>query len=187
MCYAQVAVAVVSALASASVPILQAQGQAQADKANARAALYEGYSQEAQARREGRSALANQVASLSTRGVSLQNGSPLDLLAETARSNELNQLQIRANAQNQSDVYRAQASAALKQGWYGAAGSLLSQGSKMMQLGNFGGGSPMGGGDGSSAAASAAGASAAGSAASGAAASSAAADAGMGAEIGGLY
>jgi len=118
--------------------VVQGQGEAAVDKANAKAALYEGYSKEAAQRREGRAAIASQLATLSTRGVSLQAGSPLDLLAGSARNNELNALTIRTNAKNEAAAYRAKASAALQNGWFGAAGALLGGATKLAQLGAMG-------------------------------------------------
>lgn len=131
------ALTVGSGLLSGIGTLMTAQGQAASAKANANAALAAGYSQEEQYRLDARQKMATQFATLSTRGINLSTGSPLQLMAESAKNAELDALTIRANAGNTAAGYRAQARAALIAGPISAAGQFLTSGVKLAELGKI--------------------------------------------------
>lgn len=117
--------------------VQQGQAQASVEKQDARNALAAGYANENQARDDARRQMATQLAALSARGVSLSSGTPLALQADSARNAELNDLNIRANAQNTAAGYRYKASQTLAAVPLTVAGQLLGGGTKLAELGKL--------------------------------------------------
>jgi hypothetical protein len=126
-----------SALVGALGAYNQAEGQAAVDEQNARNARATGYANEMQSRDESRRAMASQLAALSARGLNLSSGTPLALMAESARDAELNALTVRANAGNTAAGYRFQARATRAQEPLTIAGQLLGGASKLAALGQI--------------------------------------------------
>lgn len=124
-------------LMSAVGSIAGGQGQAAIDEQNARNARSAGDQQELTFRDQARSDMATQLAALSTRGIDISTGSPLDLIAKSARNSTLDALAIRSGANRQADVYTMQASAARTSGYMSAASSLLSAPVKLAELGRI--------------------------------------------------
>lgn len=113
--------------------------------ANARNALTTGLANENQYRDEARQKIAQQLANLSNRGMSVSTGAPLASLADTAKKQELDALQIRANAENQAAIYKTQEKSFNNSAIFSAAGALLGGAVKLADLGKLGGAA--GGGD----------------------------------------
>lgn len=99
-----------------------------------------GFVNEMAFRDQARRDIASQAARLSTSGVALDTGSPLLLLAESARNKELDALSIRRNAKSQENAYRMQASAYNRAAPLSAAAQLLSGLSSFANAGGLGGG-----------------------------------------------
>jgi hypothetical protein len=120
------------------------QARASMAKANARATLQSGYANELSFRDEARAKIATQTNALGSRGVAISSGTPLQLLAESARNQEIDALQIRRNAQYKADQYKAEASAYSRAAWTSAAGAILHGASgELSKLGSLGGDMPV--------------------------------------------
>lgn len=133
------AVVVGSAVVGAVGTYAQGKSEANAERAQAQYELAAGYQQESLQRDQDRRQMATQVATLSARGMSLSSGSPLALLQTSARNAELNDLTIRANAQNKADIDNYKAHATMSALPYSIAGQLLGGASKLASLGKLGG------------------------------------------------
>lgn len=125
------------------------QGQASALKMDATNEQNKGYQDESDFRAKAKVDLADQLAALSTRGTSISSGTPLALLQQSARNQELDALQLRAAGINKANALRYQASNVLRSGWISAGAQVLAGTSKLGELGAFnGGGSSDGAGKG---------------------------------------
>lgn len=120
-----------------------AKAQAQAAEQQAQAQRNVGQFQVAQERREGRRALGQQIAQLGSQGTALM-GQPIDLLADSAKQNELALQAIRfqseiaaRNQENEADLARFRGRQARSAGIFKAGTALLSGATKI--AGKFGG------------------------------------------------
>lgn len=109
--------------------------QADAQQMNADNARAAGYMNENINRNQDRQKMAQQIAVLSARGASIDSGAPLAALKDSARSSELNDLTIRANANNQAQAYEFQSQSTRAQIPFTVAGDILDTGSKLASLG----------------------------------------------------
>lgn len=116
--------------------------------ANAQMAEQTGYENELVFRDQARREIAEQTARLAANGVSISSGTPLLLLAESARNKELDALTIRRNALNQGRAYRYQAAQHRFAAPLSAAGELLSAGAQAAGMASLGGGGGAAGGGG---------------------------------------
>jgi len=117
--------------------------------ANAQQVEQVGYENELAFRDQARRDIAEQTAKLATSGTSISTGSPLLLLAESAKNKELDALAIRRNALMEGRAYRYQAAVHRFTAPISAAGELLSAATQAAMLGSLGGGGggvPGGGG-----------------------------------------
>lgn len=92
-----------------------------------------------QARRE----IAEQTARMASSSIDISSGSPLLLLAESAKNAELDALAIRRNAQARSDAYRIEADAYGQSAPLSLAGGFLNTyvtSSRLVDLATIGGG-----------------------------------------------
>jgi hypothetical protein len=138
MCDPVTALTAGAALFSAYGSFSASQSQASALKANAAADLQTGYQNELAARDSARTKLASQLASLSGRGVDVSTGTPLELLRASARNQEIDALNTRADGINKYNSQRAQASGVLKSGYLTAGGQLLMGAASTAKLGGLG-------------------------------------------------
>lgn len=117
------------------------QAQASAMKRQAQNDLETGYQNELDMRDQARTRLSEQIAALSGRGVDISTGTPLELLRQSARNQEIDALRTRADGVNKYNSGRAGASATLKTGMFTAGGQLLmgaASTGKLAGLGNVG-------------------------------------------------
>lgn len=120
-----------------------AQGKAaeQEAKFNAQMAEVEGRQREASVRRRGRRQMGSIRAAIGKSGVTSE-GSPMEVLAESAAAIEMDAVNARLNAQMTADTLRARGKAARKASKIGAAAQLLqgaaSTAGTGAQLGAFG-------------------------------------------------
>lgn len=142
MCDPVTALVATGAIVSAYGTFQASQAQASALKANAEADRNQGYQNELDARDSARSRLADQMASLSDRGVDLSTGTPLDLLRASARNQEIDALRLRADGINKYNAQRFQASNTLTSGYLTAGGQLLMGAAQASKLGGLGGATP---------------------------------------------
>jgi hypothetical protein len=101
-----------------------------------------GYRNELTFRDQARREIAEQTARLAANGGSIGSGTPLLLLAESAKNKELDALAIRRNALMEGRAYRYSASVHRFAAPLSAAGELLSAGASVAALGALGGGAP---------------------------------------------
>jgi hypothetical protein len=114
--------------------MMGAQSQASALKSQAGAVQEQGYENESDYRNKARVDLADQLAALSTRGTSVSTGTPLALLQQSARNQELDALRLRADGINKANSLRYQASAVLRAAPYTAATQVLTNATKIAEL-----------------------------------------------------
>lgn len=113
--------------------------------ANAQMAEQTGYENELIFRDQARREIAEQTARLAANGGSIGTGSPLLLLAESAKNSELDALAIRRNALMQGRAYRYQAAVHRYAAPLSAAGELLSAGVQAASIAALRPPSPSGG------------------------------------------
>lgn len=106
--------------------------------ANAQQVQQIGLRNEMSFRDQARRDIADQVARIGNSGTVLDTGTPLLLLAESAKNKELDALAIRENAGAQAGAYRMQASAYNRAAPMSAAGELLSGLSSASGMGALG-------------------------------------------------
>lgn len=109
-------------------------GQVAVDRQNAASVTAAGYANEDLQRNDARQKMAQQVAALSNRGLSVSSGTPLALQADSARNAELNALQVRANAANTAAGYSLKASSEQQALPFTIAGQMLNQATDIAKL-----------------------------------------------------
>jgi hypothetical protein len=125
MCDPVTALVATGTLVSAYGSFATSQAQASAIKANAAADRQQAYQNELDYRDQARTKLASQIAALSDRGVDISSGTPLALMRQSARNQEIDALRIRADGINKYNAQRYQASNVLRSGMFTAGGQLL--------------------------------------------------------------
>jgi hypothetical protein len=149
---ALIALVATSTVLSAAGMVQSASAQASAKKAQAaqaeRAALIsrqQAAAEEEKQRRLSRRAQGSAVANVGASGITLE-GSPLDVLEDSAMEEELDALTIRYNGEigamtyeSEAAMARSGAAAARTAGYYGAASSLLSGAAKIAGISGGGG------------------------------------------------
>lgn len=141
MCDPVTAVAAIGTVVSAYGSYKSAQDQASAMRYNANSVEQQGLQNESDYIDQGKTKLAQQLAALSTRGVSIDSGTPLALMQASARNQAIDANRIRVGAQNQASGMRAQASQISSNALITAGGQVLMGASKLSSLGSIGGGS----------------------------------------------
>ena len=131
------AMSAVGAIREGNAADAAAKAQAQAAEQQAQAQRNVGQFQVAQERREGRRALGQQIAQLGSQGTAL-TGQPIDLLADSAKQNELALQAIRfqseiaaRNQENEADLVRFRGRQARSAGIFKAGTALLSGATKI--------------------------------------------------------
>ena len=131
------AMSAVGAIREGNAADAAARAQAQAAEQQAQAQRNVGQFQVAQERREGRRALGQQIAQLGSQGTAL-TGQPIDLLADSAKQNELALQAIRfqsevaaRNQENEADLARFRGRQARSAGIFKAGTALLSGATKI--------------------------------------------------------
>ena len=109
---------------SAIGSIQSGNAQARAAEYNAQAAQNQAAAQEAQQRRQAARVMASGRANAAASGIEM-DGSPLEVMADSAANAELDALTIRYGGQVRADQERMRGSMARQAGYMGAASSLL--------------------------------------------------------------
>jgi hypothetical protein len=148
------ALAVIAPLMTIGGTVINAMGQAQKGEAenqlaqmnanvaigNAKLAREKGAEQERQVRREGAKALGTIQAGYGASGVTME-GSPLEVLEESARNAELDALTVRHSGEvkaiafeNEARAYRTRGASAQALGYGSAAGTALAGGGRFASM-----------------------------------------------------
>lgn len=143
MCDPVTAVTAVSAVVSAYGSYKSSQDQASAYRQQGRNDLNQAYAQELDYRDQAKVKLADQLAALSTRGVAIDSGTPLALMQQSARNQQIDALRIRQDGINKFQTARATAQQVSTAGLITAGAQLLSPGlaKGLSSLGSIGGSS----------------------------------------------